>query len=317
MSVLKFVKNIDTVNHVYEGQTITPGSYYEIQKIEETRWMSSSSLLADIGSGKAMMAKTNDGQNDISDVNDQIVFLRGEVPVETADKRPIVAINRIPAGYTVYPTGVADDISNGTFGGGTTLHMNKTDGKSVDFQMLEHYYAIGGRAMWEDAGNRDNIEAKLWAPKTVGTNSTGDFTKVEVAPSSGLYIFVPTAPGAGDWSLDLTEKLTNTNILKCTPVPSPGNQGFFDYNSDTNVLTVNTQQKGGYNLCDWDVNLFAFCRSCWGRKDNGETALESTDVVGKLLYNSWKIKFTLSIHDESNRDPKVSIVMVTAAQKNI
>lgn len=232
--------------------------------------------------------------------------------LKTDDARNINVTNRIPLGYTVYPTGRADNIANGTYGNGTKLKFDANT-TSASFQMLSHWYGIGGRLIWESATLDDEVSATLIAPATTGlTQTTGDYTKVNIA---GPYNKIkPVTEGTGDWSLDLTAKLTNTQILKCTPVPTAGNTGWFDYNSDTNVLTRNMTQTGGYDLYDFDVNLFKFANTIYGRKQDGaESILEATDVIGKLLFNSWKITFTLTPVTQGVR---CGIIITTATKKN-
>jgi hypothetical protein len=72
-----------------------------------------------------------------------------------------------------------------------------------------------------------------------------------------LSIFAPY-PGGG-WNLDLAEK-ENAHVAftKVRPVPAPGNAGFFDWNSETGAVTVNAEQKGGYQLIDGDIVINEF-----------------------------------------------------------
>lgn len=231
----------------------------------------------------------------------------------TADNRRIVAINRIPAGHTVYPTGQADAYQANGHRSGDILTFDANN-KVKCFKMLSHWYGIGGRVIWEGADLADDMHAFLKAPATVGTNSTGDYTKA--ATGLGFNLFVPTAPGAGDWTLDLAEKYTGCDVLKCVPVPVAGNTGFFDYDSDTNVLTVNASQEGGYNLYDATIPLFCFAHKIFGRKQDGaESSLEIPDVVGKLLFNTWCVEFTLNTAKTSGIN--VGIQMITAVKGNV
>lgn len=318
----KIIKNLDTIAHVYSGQEILPEEQYQIQEVEALRWANNSDLLADIANG---LAQVNNGEEDIVDVNDQINFLKDNLPKEvitqadlgprTEDDRFIYTINRIPLGHTIYPTGRADHIGNGTYGNGTKLKLDSNT-TTVDLQLLGNWYVIGGRVIWESASLEDEVSATLIAPATTGaTNVTGDFNKVEVVANSGLHLFMPVSAGTGSWSMDLTSKKTNTQILKCTPVPVPGNTGFFDYNSSTNVLTPNYTMTGGYNLYDFDANLAKFCNCVFGRKQDGaESTMESSDVVGKLLFNSWIVRFNLSAVTQG---VKCGIIVTTALKKSI
>jgi hypothetical protein len=233
---------------------------------------------------------------------------------KTTDERDIITNNRIPLGYTIYPTGSSDNITNGTYGDGQAIKLDANNPLAV-FQSIGHWYGIGGRIIWENATLDDYLNATLYAPATTGlTNTQGNFTKVEIIPSSGMHIILPTPPGQGDWSMDLTATLNaNVGILKAAPVPAEGNTGYFNYDSDNNVLTP-AAGDGSHNLYDFDIPLFKFANKIWGRKDNGESHLETTDVVGKLLFNSWKIAFTLSVTTPGAR---CGGIITTAVKRNV
>lgn len=230
----------------------------------------------------------------------------------TTDGRSIIAVNRIPAGFTIYPTGKADALQANGYRAGDSLIFDANN-KVRRFRMNSHWYGIGGRVIWQGSDLDDYISGKLVAPATVGTNTAGDFDKV--ALGGGLNVFVPATPGQGAWTLDIAEKFTGTQVLKCTPVPKAGNTGFFDYDSDANTLSVNYTQTGGYNLYDFDATLFQMGSHCWGRNQEGaESSLEIPGVVGKLLYNSWAIDFTLTT--EKTSGIKVGLVMITSVKSN-
>lgn len=224
----------------------------------------------------------------------------------------MLAINRIPAGYTVYPTGEGSDVANATYIGGPELKLDATN-TSMRFQFLDNFFAIGGSAIWEGASIDDYISAQLIAPASTGmTNQAGDFTKIPDA--YGGNIIVPVAPGTGDWDVDLTAKHPGTEILKNVPVPAPGKDGFFDYDIDSNTYTVNYTQTGSHFIFDHDMPLFRFCHKCWGKADGAESNLESSDVIGKLLCNGWVIEFTLHA---ANPSAKAAIELKTAVKANI
>lgn len=75
--MIKKIKNNDTVPHTWCGQEIQPSEYYQIQDIEKARWENNSQLLIDIGNAIALV---NNGTSDITDVNDAITYLKGEIP---------------------------------------------------------------------------------------------------------------------------------------------------------------------------------------------------------------------------------------------
>lgn len=231
---------------------------------------------------------------------------------QTTDNRKIVAINRIPAGYTVYPTGQADSLTTG-FRGGDEMKFD-ADNKVKRMQLLGHWYGIGGRVFWQGADLDDSMSAYLKAPATVGTNVAGDYDKYDIGGGANMYI--PASPGAGAWDLDLTSVHTGTDVLKCVPVPSTGNTGYFNYDSITNVLTGLSTATGGYNLFDFEATLFCFAHKVWGKKTDGmESSIEIPDVVGKLLFNSWVVEFTLTTTKLSGIC--VGVSMISAVKGNV
>lgn len=244
---------------------------------------------------------------------DSIALVTIQMLNQTSDYRSIMAVNRFPAGYTVYPTGAGDDIINKVYGAGPELVM-ASGSLTKELQLLNHFYVFGGRAIWEAASLNDKMNAWLVAPASTGwLDEAGNFNKVQVAP--GAYVLVPASQGQGNCNVDLAAKFGTTSVLKSTPVPVPGNVGWFDYDSDTNVLTPNVNQKGGYNLYSFDVKLFQFCNKVPGRKGDGsESVFESSDVVGKLLYNTWRIRFTLTLGEGSSA--KAGIILTAGVKIN-
>jgi hypothetical protein len=179
--------------------------------------------------------------------------------------------------------------------------------------MKQPWFLLGGRVIWEGADLDDYMNAKLVAPATAGVNSAGDFNKYAIG--GGLNMFIPAAPGAGAWTLNLAEKFTSTDVLKCCPVPSPTNTGYFDYDIDTNTLTVNAGA-GGYNLFDFEVTMFYLAHRIWGSKnDGGESHLDVTEVVGKTLLANWVVQLDLVTAKTSGI--KAGIVMTTAVRVNV
>jgi hypothetical protein len=309
---MKKIKNVDSVEHSWCGLLMQPGDEYTFQDGEGLRWGGDSTFLADLADGKAQVGADAGYLTDLAASIDLLKDYYTPNP-KTEDNRDIVAINRIPPGYTVYPTGSGDAIQAVGYAAGADLKFD-ADNKVRRLQMLDHWYGIGGRIIWEGADLDDHIGAILKAPATTGTNTPGDFIKV--ATVLGFNVYVPTAPGSGDWNLNLTEKFSGTNVLKCVPVPATGNNGFFDYDSSANVISVNSQQKGGYNLYDAELPLFRFANKCWGRKQDGaETSLEIPDVIGKMLYNQWVVEFTLTT--DKLAGIKVGLIMISAVKKNI
>jgi hypothetical protein len=58
MTILRYVKNADTVSHTWCGQEILSGNYYQIQDTELPSWQSSSQLLTAIATISLSASRT-------------------------------------------------------------------------------------------------------------------------------------------------------------------------------------------------------------------------------------------------------------------
>lgn len=84
-----YLKNIDTVDHTYKGQLIQAGQYFLVEPEEVFRFANDSLLLADLASGKMLVAKDDTGNSDIVDLAEQINHLKGTL-VEIARGEVVV-----------------------------------------------------------------------------------------------------------------------------------------------------------------------------------------------------------------------------------
>jgi hypothetical protein len=76
-----WIKNPHVSNAInYQGQDILPGEYQLISTSKLVKWQNDSSLLSDIGSAIAIVAKDDSGNNDILDINDAIEYLKQNQP---------------------------------------------------------------------------------------------------------------------------------------------------------------------------------------------------------------------------------------------
>jgi len=75
-----YIKNADTIAHVWSGQQIQPGEYYLLEESEKPKWQNNSQFLTDVANGVAVLARGDSGSDDITDVSEAISFLKDEVP---------------------------------------------------------------------------------------------------------------------------------------------------------------------------------------------------------------------------------------------
>jgi len=90
----KRIKNADTVEHTWVGQTIPASEYYTIDPTQELTWSSNSILLAAIASGTAVV---NDGTSDYVDLSAAIDFLKGNTISAVITSQPAVTVAATPA----------------------------------------------------------------------------------------------------------------------------------------------------------------------------------------------------------------------------
>lgn len=183
-----------------------------------------------------------------------------EAPI-SSDNRPYFAPNMFPLGYLTEFTGTSDDVANGVKADGDLLTLSSTvvETKTLDMQFIAKYYLAGGAASWKGAVLGDWVKFELHAPATVGTSNEGAGVYDKYALGGGANMFIPNATQTGDWDLNLTEKLNaNVDFTKVVPVPASAQNGFFDWDVDTGLVTLNAGQKGRYNIFDFDVGMHAF-----------------------------------------------------------
>lgn len=89
----KYIKNSDISVHTWVGVEVSAGSYYLIPDLEILDWANNNQLLIDIVAGNAIVAKSDDGLNDIIDINDAINLLKGN---EAKDVKIVEQIDASP-----------------------------------------------------------------------------------------------------------------------------------------------------------------------------------------------------------------------------
>jgi len=307
-----WIHNTSEETKTYFGRPISPDAFFHIEDHLRNSFKNDVNLLKDILDGVTKVSV--DGVTDLTTEPlkqmNALVGLPWE-PEKTSDGLDIFAVNRILSGYSLYIVGRSDNIDAGTFGDGDVIELTKQK-NVVDFQLLRHWFACGATAIFEGCSRLDKVSSYLYAPATQGLipREGGEY----IIAGGVLIIYVGEGAGTHDLDLDATVN-NNGDVLMCVPVPAAGNTGFFDYDKFSNVIQPNIDQQGGYNLYTIDIDLHSFGNCLHGRKQDGQQAIfQSTDVVGKLLYNCWKIRFELTAGSE---DPWIGIEMTTFCKGNV
>lgn len=234
---------------------------------------------------------------------------------KTEDGKIFVAPNIFPLGVLTNYSGVADDIENGIYGGGELLLLSSsTTGDTIKyFRYLDWNYLAGGNVMFTGADLGDWCSFLVSAPKTEGTYNPGNGMFVKYPVKEGLNMFVPTA-GDGDWDLDLAEKENpNVRFTKVKPVPAMGT-GFFDWNENTESVTLNLKGAGGFNLFDEEIPLNEFVSKIPLLGDNTISMINSAIKPIRILPH-WK--YTVTLHNSSNKYLKLAVFFYKAKQNTL
>lgn len=223
-----------------------------------------------------------------------------------SDNRPYFAQNMFPPGHFAQFVGKGDDITNGIEESGNlfALSSSSVETASVDIRFLEKYYLIGGAASWGGAVAGDWVDMRLKGPATSGTSNPGGGVYDKYALGGGANMFIPNATQTGDWDLNLSEKYNeNVDFTKVVPIPAASKNGFFNFDSDTGVVSLNTAQTGSYNLFDFEVTLHAFVRKVplVGVSQLGFTV---PSVKPYLIIPQWKM--VLSLNNSTSKDLELS-----------
>lgn len=143
----KWVKNNTAIQKTYVGKDIPAGTYREV---DSDLWTADSTLLTDIGSGDAVIAKDSSGTTDIIDVNEAINYLKDNIAQEViitkqAEQHPFAT----PDYRTKRDATVAIE----------SIPIN--DNKSIDFQLISEKYVSGGKMIIKNAEFGDYCTAEV------------------------------------------------------------------------------------------------------------------------------------------------------------
>lgn len=215
------------------------------------------------------------------------------VPV-AMDGRRIVLPSTIGDSQAVQHTGFGDDITNGTRLNGQQFKAERTGAGQtvVQWQFMEWITEAGGVMHYVGAGFGDKFSYEIYAPASVGTSnpSSGMYNKMDVG---GVNIFIPAA-GDGDWDLNLSETLNaNVDFTKLIPVPADNNDGFFNYDKNTNELTLAANQNGKYHLFDADISLIRMLNGICMNGNGTDDFNVPASYGAKFLLPHWKHKVTI------------------------
>lgn len=99
---MKYIKNNTLNDKTWLGKVVAPGAYYLIPTDKESYWSSDSSVLVDIANQEAIMAKTDDGNNDLTSISTAFDFLKNMVVGQIRSVNYPFADKCLPDGRKLY-----------------------------------------------------------------------------------------------------------------------------------------------------------------------------------------------------------------------
>ena len=228
------------------------------------------------------------------------------------DGKIYVAPNIFPIGVLTNFCGVSDDIENGIAGGGDLLLLASSSAGETNkyFRYIEWTYLAGGHVMFTGADFGDWCSFLVYCPPTDGASNPGNGMYNKYPVKSGVNMYIP-ANGDGNWDLNLKEKENpNVRFTKVKPVPATGT-GFFDWDENTEDVTLNPSGNGGYNLFDVAIPLSEFVSKIPLLGDDSISLIVPAIKPIRILAH-WGYKVTL--YNSSNKYLKLAALFYRAKQ---
>lgn len=220
----------------------------------------------------------------------------GFLPARTSDGRMIVLPSTIRDDQEVQYTGCGDDLDNGIrmAGADFKMHYDAAGDYDVTFRFIEWVDILGGVCQFSGANYGDYMHYAVSAPATVGEENEGAGGYIKYPVGDGMNIYIPHPTAEGDWDLDLEETINeNVSVTKVVPIPDATKQGFFDWDSNTGLVTINETMAGGYNLFDFAIPLGRMINKCWILGTGEENYLVPASYSAKRILPHWVHTVTL------------------------
>lgn len=209
-----WIKNADTVDNTWVGQLIEDGTYYQIQDVELTSWMNNSTLITDIGSGKAVVAKDDSGNEDITDVSDGINYLKGINGPVDSDNAPLSRKKVAPTGWSYQMRSFEFETSKYK-----SFWEEEPDGTDPGFCAMSFFDDQDDELSYQQTGHESETEAQFQVRldddcvKTIATwvpnfdyEMIGGTMRQKTVPNDNLRMWVIAVP-------DLTPAQGGTKVF--------------------------------------------------------------------------------------------------------
>jgi len=226
-----------------------------------------------------------------------------DAPKES-DKKIVFVNSPAREGSYTWLTGRGDDLdpeSGSGRGEGQQLYLNFTGAgeNTVTIQFNEAVEIHDAQLSWRPVDNwgfNDEWSAYLYLPATTiveNGGGTGNCDRVEIIPSSGLYIIVPAA-GDGAYDVDLDEAVP---IPDGKTASSPDSTGYWDVDKYwSEEVTVNAAGDGEFNFYTFPAEFY-FCKRMNCGHPRGFWDLDA--YKAEWLSSKWQFKLFVDKNTDS------------------
>lgn len=145
-----YVKNLDTVDQVIRGRTVSPNAYFLVPEFERSAWAADQDLFNKVSTDLIKFAKSSDGLNDIDDYAEQWSFLNNLLPSQS------VVVETVPPTYL--PNQIQIDHSS------TKVDLPRS---SESYASIYTYSGSGQLSSFTMDFNSDNVLIKLTVDSNV------------------------------------------------------------------------------------------------------------------------------------------------------
>lgn len=204
------------------------------------------------------------------------------------DGRPVFVMSPARNGWRTWFHGAGDNLVSGSRGNGQRMRLTLTGSGHYDYidvQYTEPVEVHDGQAYYTPVDNwsmDDVLEMSIIMPPTTISLNMG-FGNCITSSVGGLYdVYLPYTSGTHD-----------IDLLDAVPVPAEANDGYWDVDNETGIVSAAVWGSGSHNLISVPVEVY-FIRNFPMGHPLG--VLDVDTYKTEWIHNNW----TLRIHVTKN-----------------
>ncbi len=253
----KYIKNVSGSDKTWLGQLITNGSYYEIPATLATTWSSDSELLVSIANGDALVTKDDSGNNDITDVNSAINYLKDSIQETDTTGRLIVRYAATIKGWHYQAHCVQFEVNK--LG---SIYNKDADGNDLGISTIKIYDDQGDECTTQGSADTDGVKTVVkWAPdfdfeiisgnvRQISKETVDTYVHVRAQVATGLaapndFLAVPFTQGGINLNYIGADEVLKTDGRASKLISAGTNGDYFEIicNYEADLLTNTNRHK--------------------------------------------------------------------------